>query len=79
VQISSATSEEGAWSSWKKILASHKVLSGEKPNVVKADLGSKGIFYRVRLGGFNDQSDAKAKCAKLKAGGVGCYVSKAAG
>jgi tetratricopeptide (TPR) repeat protein len=79
VQISSATSEDGAWSSWKKILASHKILSGEKPNVVKADLGAKGTFYRVRLGGFNEQSEAKAKCAKLKASGVGCYVSKATG
>ena len=79
VQISSATSEDGAWSSWKKISTSHKALSGEKPNVVKADLGTKGIFYRVRLGGFSDQSDAKAKCAKLKAAGVGCYVSQAAG
>ena len=77
VQISSATSEEGAWSTWKKISASHKILSGEKPNVVKADLGTKGIFYRIRLGGFSDQADAKSKCSKLKAIGVGCYVSKA--
>jgi tetratricopeptide (TPR) repeat protein len=79
VQISSATSEDGAWSSWKKISASHKVLANEKPNVVKADLGTKGIFYRVRLGGFTDQADAKAKCTRLKSGGVGCYVSKAGG
>jgi tetratricopeptide (TPR) repeat protein len=77
VQISSATSEEGAWESWKKISASHKILNSEKPNIVKADLGTKGIFYRVRLGGFADQADAKSKCAKLKANGIGCYVSKA--
>jgi tetratricopeptide (TPR) repeat protein len=77
VQVASATSEDGAWSSWKKISTSHKVLTKEKPNVVKADLGAKGIFYRVRLGGFTDQAEAKSKCAKLKAGGVGCYVSKA--
>jgi tetratricopeptide (TPR) repeat protein len=79
VQISSATSEDGAWSSWKKISASHKVLAKEKPNVVRADLGTKGIYYRVRLGGYSDQAEAKSKCAKLKAGGVGCYVSKAGG
>jgi Tfp pilus assembly protein PilF len=78
VQISSATSEDGAWSSWKKISASHKVLAGEKPSVVKAELGTKGTFYRVRLGNFADQAQAKSKCAKLKAGGVGCYISKAA-
>jgi tetratricopeptide (TPR) repeat protein len=77
VQISSATSVDGAWSSWKKISGSHKVLTGEKPSVVKADLGTKGIFFRVRLGGFADQADAKSKCAKIKSGGVACYVSKA--
>ncbi len=77
VQIASATSEDAAWSSWKKISGAHKVLSREKPAVIKADLGAKGIFYRVRLGGFDTQESAKAKCSKLKAGGVSCYVSKA--
>jgi cell division septation protein DedD len=79
VQISSADSENGAWSTWKKLQSRHKVLKDKKPNVVKADLGSKGVFYRVRLGGFDEQTAAKQACAKLKAGGVSCYVSKAGG
>ncbi len=79
VQISSADSENGAWSTWKKLQARHKVLKDKKPSVVKADLGSKGVFYRVRLGGFDEQTTAKQACAKLKAGGVSCYISKAGG
>jgi len=79
VQISSATSEDAAWASWKSIQKSHEALAGMKPVVVKADLGAKGTFYRVRLQGFADQSSAQAACGKLKHGGVSCYISKANG
>jgi tetratricopeptide (TPR) repeat protein len=76
VQVASATSEDAAWSTWKKMQAKHRALSGQKPVVVRADLGSKGIVYRVRFSGFDDQNAAKSKCSKLKAGGVSCFVSK---
>jgi tetratricopeptide (TPR) repeat protein len=79
VQIASAASEDAAWSTWKKMQARHKVLKSKNPAVVKADLGTKGIFYRIRLGGFEEQAQAKSACAKLKAGGVDCYISKAGG
>ena len=77
VQIASATSEDAAWSTWKKMQSSHGVLAGKKPVVVKADLGTKGTFFRVRLTGFDKQSDAKSVCSKLKSGGVTCFISKA--
>jgi len=76
VQISSAGTEDAAWSTWKKMQSGHSVLAGENASVVKADLGSKGVFYRVRLGGYDDQAGAKAACGKLKAGGVACFVAK---
>ena len=76
VQLASATSEDGAWSVWKKMKAKHQLLSAERPVVVKADLGTKGIVYRVRLAGFEDQNAAKKSCTKLKSSGISCYVSK---
>ena len=76
VQVASATSEDGAWSTWKKMKAKHKSLAASKPVVVKADLGTKGIVYRVRLAGFDDQNAAKKSCTKLKSSGISCYVSK---
>lgn len=76
VQLASATSEDGAWSTWKKMKAKHRSLANSKPIVVKADLGTKGIVYRVRLTGFEDQNAAKKSCTKLKSSGVSCYVSK---
>ena len=44
--------------------------------VVRADLGAKGIYYRLRLGGFENQSEAQGVCGKLKSRGVSCFVSK---
>jgi tetratricopeptide (TPR) repeat protein len=76
VQIASATSEDAAWSTWSKLQKSKKVLHGLKPVVVRADLGSKGVFYRIRLAGFEDQSGAKTACGKLKSAGVSCFISK---
>jgi lipoprotein NlpI/cell division septation protein DedD len=76
VQVTSASSEDAAWSTWKKMQAKHRVLAGQKPVVVKADLGAKGIFYRVRIAGFDNQNAAKSTCSKLKADGVSCFVSK---
>ncbi len=76
VQVASADSEDAAWSTWKKMQAKHRALSGQKPIVVRADLGSKGIFYRIRFAGFESQNAAKSKCLKLKANGVSCFVSK---
>jgi tetratricopeptide (TPR) repeat protein len=76
VQLASATSEDGAWSTWKKMKAKHQSLVAQKPVVVRADLGTKGIVYRVRLAGFEDQNAAKKSCTKLKSSGISCYVSK---
>jgi tetratricopeptide (TPR) repeat protein len=76
VQVASATSEDGAWSTWKKMKAKHRSLAASKPVVVKADLGTKGIVYRVRLAGFEDQNAANKSCTKLKSSGISCYVSK---
>ncbi len=76
VQIASADTEASAWSTWKKMQTRFKILKSKAPNVVKADLGAKGVFYRVRFGGFDDQATAKQACSKLKAGGVSCYISK---
>jgi tetratricopeptide (TPR) repeat protein len=79
VQIASAASEESAWTTWKNMQKRFKALADKKPIVVKADLGAKGVFYRVRLAGFEDQAGAKSECSSLKAKGVACFISKSEG
>lgn len=76
VQLSSAREEKLAWGTWEKLKNRHKTLNDMKPVVVRADLGKKGIYYRLRLGGFDSQSDAQSACGKLKSRGVSCFVSK---
>lgn len=77
VQLASATTEDSAWSTWKKMQARNKALASQEPVVVRADLGAKGVFYRVRLVGFESQGDANRACSKLKSKGVKCFISKA--
>ncbi len=77
IQVVSATSEQGAWDSWKKMLKRYKALNDMKPVVVRADLGKKGVVYRVRLTGYDAQDAAKSACNKLKSKGVTCFVSRA--
>jgi Tfp pilus assembly protein PilF len=77
VQLSSARDEKLAWGTWEKLKARHKALNVMKPIVVKADLGAKGVYYRLRLGGFESQAQAQSACGKLKSRGLSCFVSKA--
>jgi tetratricopeptide (TPR) repeat protein len=79
VQIASASSEDAAWTTWKNMQKRFKVLGNKSPVVVRADLGAKGIFFRVRLAGFDDQNGAKSECSNLKSKGVACFVSKVGG
>jgi tetratricopeptide (TPR) repeat protein len=75
VQISSAVSENAAWSTWKKLKAKHKLSDDYQPVVQRADLGAKGVFYRLRLN-YNAKDDAQSACKKLSAKKLACYVSK---
>jgi tetratricopeptide (TPR) repeat protein len=79
VQVASAASEDAAWTTWKNMQKRFKVLAGKSPVVVRADLGTKGIYFRVRLAGFDDQNGAKSECNSLKTKGVSCFVSKSDG
>jgi tetratricopeptide (TPR) repeat protein len=77
VQLASEVSEDAAWSRWKIMQKRFKALSGKSPVVMRADLGAKGVFYRLRLAGYNDKSGAQSACHKLKAKGLSCFISKA--
>jgi tetratricopeptide (TPR) repeat protein len=76
IQIASATSLDGAKATWDKMQAKSKALQQFEPAFVKADLGTKGIVFRVRIVGFDDKSKAQATCKKLKANSVDCFVSR---
>ncbi|HYD68024.1 SPOR domain-containing protein [Azospirillum sp.] len=74
VQLASVRSEAEAQAEWKRLAGRYgDALGGLSLNVAKADLGEKGVFYRVQ-GGSVDEARARAICDKLKAQSVGCVI-----
>jgi hypothetical protein len=65
VQLGAYRSEKEAKAAWQKMQQTHKALFERTPIIVKADLGAKGIYYRLRTGGFASTAEAKAFCGQL--------------
>jgi cell division septation protein DedD len=73
IQIASLKTEEGAKQTWKALMAAHSdLLGGLAVNVERADLGDKGVYYRLQAGSFASLDEAKAMCGKLKDANVSC-------
>ena len=73
IQLASLRSEDGARATWKRLLAAHPdLLGGLAPFVERADLGDKGVYYRLQAGSLSNLSDAQDLCGKLKDLNVGC-------
>jgi len=73
VQLAAFRDEPTAQSEFRKLQKKHPALAGLSPDIQKADLGAKGIYYRLR-GGYMDKTKAADLCARLKAEGQACLV-----
>ncbi len=77
LQIGAYKSQADADAAWKAYKAKHAaLLSGYSDDVQQADLGEKGTWYRLRIGGLSDKEVATALCDRLKADGGVCIPSK---
>jgi hypothetical protein len=75
IQIASMTNPEAANIEWSRRVEQHKdILGGLTLVVDRADLGSRGIFFRVQAGPLPSRAVASALCDKLKQRKVGCLV-----
>ncbi len=75
VQLASVRSQDAAKKEWKRLSKRHKdILIGLDPTIVKADLGGKGVYFRLRVAGMGDRKQAQDFCDKLKARKVGCMA-----
>lgn len=75
VQVAAFRSEEAAETAWSKSKQKNPALyAGADRHIQRADLGAKGIFYRLRVGSFDDRSKATAYCEAIKASGANCIV-----
>lgn len=77
LQIGAFKSQADADTAWRAFKARHAaLLSGYSDNIQQVDLGEKGIWYRLRVGGFADREVATALCDRLKADGGACILGR---
>lgn len=74
-QLGAYRSESEAKTAFAKMQQKFPQLAGKSPIVVKADLGAKGIFYRLRVGGIA-ADEVKSFCSGLSAKGQACIAAK---
>ncbi|MEZ5895787.1 MAG: SPOR domain-containing protein [Parvularculaceae bacterium] len=75
VQVGAFRSEAEADGQWTKLQGKlGDYLAGKSDDVERADLGAKGVYYRLRIGPFASADDAKTYCAGLKDRGTDCLI-----
>ncbi len=75
VHLASYKSAEAARKGWRDIAADHPSLIGVlTPVLSRVDLGSKGVFYRLKAGPFETWDKAEAVCKALLALSWTCAV-----
>jgi cell division septation protein DedD len=75
VQVSSQRSEADAQAAYRGLRARYPSVLGDRQAVIRrADLGSKGVFYRAMIGPFGSREEAIQLCGNLKAAGGDCVV-----
>ncbi len=73
VQVGSFRTAAEATSAWDKISTAHRTLIGQRqPYIVEADLGARGIYYRLQMGPFGSSNEVGAFCRALKVQGQDC-------
>ncbi|WP_157775544.1 SPOR domain-containing protein [Hartmannibacter diazotrophicus] len=77
VQIASVTSQDQATATAKRLQSRYSGVIGNMPtDIQRADLGAKGIYYRVRVGPVSSREEAIRICTDLKAAGGSCLVTR---
>jgi SPOR domain len=77
VQVSSQRSEADAQASFHSLQTKFPKTLGDRDAMVRrADLGTKGVYYRAMVGPFGSAGEADQFCNGLKADGGQCIVQK---
>ncbi len=75
IQIAAVASAKAAKKEWQRIAsANDDLLSRLKLDILRADLGARGVFYRVQAGPLASEAEARDVCAALLRRKVNCFV-----
>lgn len=75
IQLAAVKSESEAAAQWAKFKAKNPELEGLSMRVQKADLGAKGVFYRIQAGPLSPEKSAST-CSAIKSRGGNCLIVK---
>lgn len=77
VQLSSQKSQGEAEASYRALQSKYPAqLGNREPVIRRADLGSKGVYFRAQVGPFDSSERAVEFCESLKAAGGQCLVPR---
>lgn len=76
VQLMSSPNKAAVEKSWATMKNKYSMLQNLPYEVESADLGAKGVFYRLKAGSFASKADADALCSQLKKAGGTCFTAK---
>jgi cell division septation protein DedD len=75
IQLASLRTPDEARDEWQRVKRENSDLLGKFTAVaVRADLGDRGIWYRVEVGPVGDRAAALQLCKALKGRNLGCQI-----
>ena len=73
LQIASLSNRDTAAAYGERLGREHaRLLRGLDQRIVQADLGGRGVFYRVQVGPLTDRAAARERCVRFEAAGLPC-------
>ena len=77
LQLGSVRSEDAARQEWERNKRKNTDLLGDlSATPIRADLGAKGIYYRIQTGPVSDPAAAERICNELKQRNIGCIIAR---
>jgi len=77
LQLGSVRTPDAANKEWERLKGEQGDLLGTLGfTAARADLGARGIYYRIQAGPIADSAAAERDCNELKRRGVGCILVK---
>jgi hypothetical protein len=75
-QLAALQSEAGVDPEWRRMASrAPQLFAAARLDVERADLGARGIYYRMRAGYFADRANAARFCERIRQMGQECIVA----